>query len=253
MNKSSIRHILEALEKGEMKADDALIKLHDLPFTDIGHTKIDNHRSLRSGYPEVIYSEHKTIQQVVEIFKVMLGKESNILATRVSDEMAAAIKEICPLVTHNAIARCLFYEHDRLPETESTIVIVTAGTADLPVAEEARVTALALGNKVILISDVGVAGIHRLFAHIDVIRNARVLIVIAGMEGALTSVIAGLVEIPVIAVPTSIGYGASFGGLSALLAMLTSCANGITVVNIDNGFGAAFAASQINHLKLVGL
>jgi NCAIR mutase (PurE)-related protein len=250
MNKSSIRHILEALEKGEMKADDALIKLHDLPFTDIGHTKIDNHRSLRSGYPEVIYSEHKTIQQVVEIFKVMLGKESNILATRVSDEMAAAIKEICPLVTHNAIARCLFYEHDRLPETESTIVIVTAGTADLPVAEEARVTALALGNKVILISDVGVAGIHRLFAHIDVIRNARVLIVIAGMEGALTSVIAGLVEIPVIAVPTSIGYGASFGGLSALLAMLTSCANGITVVNIDNGFGAAFAASQINHLKL---
>jgi hypothetical protein len=250
MNKSSIRHILEALEKGEMKADDALIKLHDLPFTDIGHTKIDNHRSLRSGYPEVIYSEHKTTQQVVEIFKVMLGKESNILATRVSDEMAAAIKEICPLVTHNAIARCLFYEHDRLPETESTIVIVTAGTADLPVAEEARVTALALGNKVILISDVGVAGIHRLFAHIDVIRNARVLIVIAGMEGALTSVIAGLVEIPVIAVPTSIGYGASFGGLSALLAMLTSCANGITVVNIDNGFGAAFAASQINHLKL---
>jgi hypothetical protein len=250
MNKSTIRHILEALEKGEIKADDALIKLHDLPFTDIGHTKIDNHRSLRSGYPEVIYSEHKTTQQVVEIFKVMLGKESNILATRVSDEMAAAIKEICPLVTHNAIARCLFYEHDRLPETESTIVIVTAGTADLPVAEEARVTALALGNKVILISDVGVAGIHRLFAHIDVIRNARVLIVIAGMEGALTSVIAGLVEIPVIAVPTSIGYGASFGGLSALLAMLTSCANGITVVNIDNGFGAAFAASQINHLKL---
>jgi hypothetical protein len=248
MNKSSIRYILEALEKGEMKAADALIKLHDLPFTDIGHTKIDNHRSLRSGYPEVIYSEHKTTQQVVEIFKAMLEKDSNILATRVSDEMAVAIQNICPTVTHYALGRCLFYEHDPLPETESTIVIVTAGTADLPVAEEARVTALALGNKVTLISDVGVAGIHRLFAHIDIIRKARVLIVIAGMEGALASVIAGLVETPVIAVPTSIGYGASFGGLSALLAMLTSCANGITVVNIDNGFGAAFAASQINHL-----
>jgi NCAIR mutase (PurE)-related protein len=250
MNKSTIQHILEAIEKGEMKADDALIKLKDLPFTDIGHTKIDNHRSLRNGYPEVIYGEHKTAQQVVDIFQAMLEKQSNILATRVSDEMAAMTTEICPTVTFNTMARTLFYEHDPLPETESTVVIVTAGTADLPVAEEAKVTAQALGNKVKLISDVGVAGIHRLFACIDDIRNARVVIVIAGMEGALASVIAGLVEIPVIAVPTSVGYGASFGGLSALLAMLTSCANGVTVVNIDNGFGAAFAASQINHLKI---
>jgi hypothetical protein len=250
MNKSSIRYILEALEKGEMKAEDALIKLKDLPFTDIGHTKIDNHRSLRNGYPEVIYGEHKTTQQVVDIFQAMLKNQSNILATRVSDEMAAMIAGICPAVTHNAVARTLVFEHEPLPETKSSIVIVTAGTADQPVAEEAKVTAQALGNKVNLISDVGVAGIHRLFACIDVIRDARVAIVIAGMEGALASVIAGLIEVPIIAVPTSVGYGASFGGLSALLAMLTSCANGVTVVNIDNGFGAAFAASQINHLKI---
>ncbi len=248
MNKSAIQRILEAIEKGEMKAEDALRSLQDLPFTDIGHTKIDNHRSLRNGYPEVIYGEYKSLQQVVDIFQAMLNKQSNILATRISAEMAAGITAICPTARHNPIARTLFYEHEPLPETESTIVIVTAGTADLPVAEEAKVTALALGNKVSLISDVGVAGIHRLFACIDTIRQARVVIVIAGMEGALASVIAGLVEIPVIAVPTSVGYGASFGGLSALLAMLTSCANGVTVVNIDNGFGAAFAASQINHL-----
>jgi hypothetical protein len=250
MNKSTIQLILEAIEKGEMRAGDALIKLKDLPFTDIGHTKIDNHRSLRSGHPEVIYGEHKTARQVVDIFQAMLAKRSNILVTRVSEQLAVMITEICPSVTYNPIARTLFYEHDRLPETISSIVIVTAGTADLPVAEEARVTARALGNKVTLIADVGVAGIHRLFACLDVIRDARVVIVIAGMEGALASVIAGLVEIPVIAVPTSVGYGASFGGLSALLAMLTSCANGVTVVNIDNGFGAAFAASQINHLEL---
>ncbi len=248
MNKSTIQQILEAIEKGEIRATDALIKLKDLPFADIGHTKIDTHRSLRNGYPEVIYGEHKTVQQVVDIFKAMLNKESNILATRVSEEMAAGISTICPAAHYNAMARTIFFEHEALPETQSTIIIVTAGTADLPVAEEAKVTAQALGNRVKLVSDVGVAGIHRLFAHIEAIRHARVVIVIAGMEGALASVIAGLVEIPVIAVPTSVGYGASFGGLSALLAMLTSCANGVTVVNIDNGFGAAFAASQINHL-----
>ena len=248
MNKSAIQRILEAIESGEMKADDALISLHDLPFTDIGHTKIDNHRSLRSGYPEVIYGEYKSAQQVLDIFQAMLKKESNILATRVNDEMAAGIAAICPTARHNSIARTLFYEYEPLLQTKTSIAIVTAGTADLPVAEEAKVTAMALGNKVNLISDVGVAGIHRLFACIGTIRQARVVIVIAGMEGALASVIAGLVETPVIAVPTSVGYGASFGGLSALLAMLTSCANGVTVVNIDNGFGAAFAASQINHL-----
>lgn len=249
MNKSTIQHLLEAIEKGEIKAEEALIKLRNLPFTDIGHTKIDNHRSLRNGYPEVIYGEYKSADQVVDIFQAMRKNNSNILATRINSEMAAKISAICPAVNYNSMARTLFYEHQPLPRTESAIVIVTAGTADLPVAEEAKVTARALGNKVTLVADVGVAGIHRLFASIDTIRHARVVIVIAGMEGALASVIAGLVEIPVIAVPTSVGYGASFGGLSALLAMLTSCANGVTVVNIDNGFGAAFAASQINHLK----
>lgn len=250
MNKSAIQRILEAIEEGELKAEDALISLKDLPFTDIGHTKIDNHRSLRNGYPEVIYGEYKTPQQVTDIFKVMLEKQSNILATRVHPEMVSMIKEVCPEVQYNATARTLFYQYEALPETKSSIIVVTAGTADLPVAEEAKVTAKALGNKINLIADVGVAGIHRLFDRLDEIRSAKVLIVIAGMEGALASVVAGLVEVPIIAVPTSVGYGASFGGLSALLAMLTSCANGVTVVNIDNGFGAAFAASQINHIKV---
>lgn len=248
MNKSAIQRLLEAIENGEIKAGDAFKQLQDLPFADIGHTKIDTHRALRSGYPEVIYGEYKTVQQVIDIFLAMLNKQTNILATRINSEMAASIAAVCPAVTYNSVARTLFYEHEALRQTSTGIVIVTAGTADLPVAEEAHVTARALGNKVSLIADVGVAGIHRLFAHIDTIRQARVVIVIAGMEGALASVIAGLVEIPVIAVPTSVGYGASFGGLSALLAMLTSCANGVSVVNIDNGFGAAFAASQINHL-----
>ncbi len=248
MNKSAIQRILEAIEKGEIKADDAIKQLQNLPFTDIGHTKIDTHRALRSGYPEVIYGEYKSVQQITDIFSAMLSKETNILATRINAEMAARVAGLCPAVTYNSVARTLFYEHEALPKTTTSIAIVTAGTADLPVAEEARVTAMALGNKINLISDVGVAGIHRLFACIDTIREARVVIVIAGMEGALASVIAGLIELPVIAVPTSVGYGASFGGLSALLAMLTSCANGVTVVNIDNGFGAAFAASQINRL-----
>lgn len=248
MNKSAIQRILEAIEKGEIKASDALRRLQDLPFTDIGHTKIDTHRALRSGSPEVIYGEYKSVAQVVDIFAAMLHKETNILATRITAEMADGVAAVCPAARYNPVARTLFYEQEALPQTTTSIAIVTAGTADLPVAEEARVTAMALGNKVSLFSDVGVAGIHRLFASLDTIRKARVVIVIAGMEGALASVVAGLIELPVIAVPTSVGYGASFGGLSALLAMLTSCANGVTVVNIDNGFGAAYAASQINHL-----
>jgi NCAIR mutase (PurE)-related protein len=178
----------------------------------------------------------------------MMIKKSNILATRVHGEMVTLVKEICPDVQYNEMARTLFYEYKALERTEKSIVIVTAGTADLCVAEEAKVTAEALGNKTHLISDVGVAGIHRLFAALDAIREARVIIVIAGMEGALASVLGGLVNIPIIAVPTSVGYGANFGGVSALLGMLTSCANGISVVNIDNGYGAAYAASQINHL-----
>jgi len=249
MNKSSIQELLEAVESGSLSSTNAMEQLIDLPFTDIGHTKIDNHRALRSGYPEVIYGEHKKPEQVKDIFKAMMTKKSNILATRVHREMVTLVKEVCPDVQYNEMARTLFYEYKALERTEKSVVIVTAGTADLSVAEEAKVTAEALGNKTHLISDVGVAGIHRLFAVLDVIREARVVIVIAGMEGALASVVGGLVNIPIIAVPTSVGYGANFGGVSALLGMLTSCANGISVVNIDNGYGAAYAASQINHLE----
>lgn len=249
MNKSSIKELLEAVENGTVSSSIALEQLKDLPFTDIGHTKIDNHRALRNGYPEVIYGEHKKPAQVRDIFKAMMSKQTNILATRVHEDMVPLVKEICPDVQYNEMARTLFYEYEPLGKTKGSIAIVTAGTADLSVAEEAKVTAEALGNETVLISDVGVAGIHRLFAVLDVIREARVVIVIAGMEGALASVVGGLVDKPVIAVPTSVGYGASFGGVSALLGMLTSCANGISVVNIDNGYGAAYAASQINHLE----
>ncbi|MGL1931488.1 MAG: nickel pincer cofactor biosynthesis protein LarB [Desulfotalea sp.] len=249
MNKSSIKELLEAIENGSLSSSDALEELKDLPFTDIGHTKIDNHRALRSGHPEVIYGEHKKPRQVRDIFEAMLTKKSNILATRIHEDVVPLVKEICPDVQYNEMARTLYYEYKPLEKAQKTIIIVTAGTADLSVAEEAKVTAEALGNKAHIISDVGVAGIHRLFAVIDEIREARVVIVIAGMEGALASVVGGLIDIPIIAVPTSVGYGASFGGVSALLSMLTSCANGISVVNIDNGYGAAYAASQINHLE----
>lgn len=248
MNKNTIQQILSAIEQGSLSADKAFEQLKDLPFTDLGHTKIDNHRTIRNGYPEVIYGEHKTPQQVADIFKEMLKSEQTVLATRVNKEMVDLIQKFCPEAVYNALGRTLLFQPSNISLTETEIAIVTAGTADLPVAEEAKVTAEALGNKVNLIADVGVAGIHRLFARMDIIRKARVVIVIAGMEGALASVVAGLVDMPIIAVPTSVGYGASFGGLSALLTMMTSCANGITVVNIDNGFGAAYAASQINHL-----
>lgn len=249
MNREQINKILQDLESGNTKADDAFQLLKDLPFTDIGHTKIDNHRAMRNGHPEVIYGENKTGEQVADIFREMMRKDHNVLATRINKNKARHLLELFPELKYNEQARTLFFEAEPLTRTKHVIAIVTAGTADLPVAEEAKVTAEALGNKVKLISDVGVAGIHRLFAKMDDIKKARVIIVIAGMEGALASVVAGLVDVPIIAVPTSVGYGASFGGLSALLTMMTSCANGVTVVNIDNGFGAAFAASQINQLK----
>lgn len=249
MNKEQIHSILKALEAGTLKADDAFQQLKDLPFRDIGHTKIDTHRAMRNGHPEVIYGENKTPQQVADIFKEMMSNGHNVLATRVDEEKANLVLDFCPQAKYNSLARTIFLQLESNKTSKYEIAIVTAGTADLPVAEEAKVTAEALGNRVNLIADVGVAGIHRLFAKMDEINKARVIIVIAGMEGALASVVAGLVDAPIIAVPTSVGYGASFGGLSALLTMMTSCANGVTVVNIDNGFGAAFAASQINQLS----
>lgn len=248
MNAEDIKKLLESVKQGEIDIDAALNQLRDLPFKDIGHTKIDLHRELRSGYPEVIYCPGKTVEQVVDIIKNMLTRDNNILATRATEEMYNAVKKTCKEAIFHTTARIISIRRKKIDIPKTYISIVTAGTSDIPVAEEAAVTAEELGNKVEKIFDVGVAGIHRVMNKLDVIRNAKVIIVIAGMEGALASVIGGLVDKPVIGVPTSIGYGANFGGISALLGMLTSCANGVSVVNIDNGFGAAYVASMINKL-----
>lgn len=243
-----MRLLLEQVRSGELVIDDAVAQLRELPFRDLGEAVLDSHRELRRGHPEVIYCAGKTLAQVRAIVVAMLEGDSNILATRVTEEMAIAISELCPQTRYNPLGRIISIQRHPRSLTETAIAIVTAGTSDLPVAEEAAETALLFGNRVERINDVGVAGLHRLLARLDVIRQARVVIVIAGMEGALASVVAGLIARPVIAVPTSVGYGANFGGLSALLGMLTSCAGGVGVVNIDNGFGAAFLASLINQL-----
>ncbi|WP_425350699.1 nickel pincer cofactor biosynthesis protein LarB [Clostridium muellerianum] len=226
----------------------ALKKLEDLPFKDLGYAKIDNHRELRVGYPEVIYCAGKTVEQVKGIVEFMITKGNNILGTRASKEIYEAVKLICPKAEYNDKARTITIKNKEVETSSTYIAIVTAGTSDIPVAEEAVVTAEIFGNKVERIYDVGVAGIHRLFDRLNVIRQAKVIVVVAGMEGALASVLGGLVDKPIIAVPTSVGYGANFGGLSALLCMLNSCASGVSVVNIDNGFGAGYLSSMINKL-----
>ena len=241
--KETLKELLQAVRDGGLDVEQGVDRLRDLPFLEIGHTKIDLHRSLRNGFPEVIYAEGKTPEQVAEIFQRM-REHSHVLATRVSAEMAAHVVAVCPEVEYNALGRTLTFVKGTIDYKEGEICIITAGTSDLPVAEEARVTCEMLGSRARVISDVGVAGVHRLFH----IRSARVIIVVAGMEGALTSVVGGLVSQPVIAVPTSVGYGVSLSGFTALLGMLTSCASGVTVVNIDNGFGAACAACKINNL-----
>lgn len=245
MNENNIRRLLESVSRGDQTVADAMQSLRDLPFQDLGHTKIDHHRSLRNGFPEIIYGAGKTSQHVTEIFTAMM-EHSNVLVTRVSDETAQAVQKISVEIEFNPLSKTLTYKKDPIEYHQGKVLIVTAGTSDLPVAEEALVTADMLGNHAELISDVGVAGIHRLLGSLDKIRDATVVIVVAGMEGALASVIGGMIDIPLIAVPTSVGYGASFDGIAALLGMLTSCASGISVVNIDNGFGAACAASRIN-------
>jgi len=219
-----------------------------LPYKELGFAKIDNHRELRVGYPEVIYCEGKTVEQVKSIIEFMLTQNNNILATRANEAMYEAVKSICAKANYNSSGRTITIRKREERLTDSYIAIVSAGTSDMPVVEEAAETALILGNRVEKIMDVGVAGIHRLFAKMDIIRGAKVVIVVAGMEGALASVVGGLVDKPIIAVPTSVGYGANFGGISALLSMLNSCASGVSVVNIDNGFGAAYNASIINKL-----
>ena len=248
MNREELKNLLESVKNNEINIDEALENLEDLPFKDLGFAMIDNHRELRVGYPEVIYCAGKTSEQVKEIVRFMLTKDNNILGTRATEEMYNAVKEICEDAEYNKLGRTITIKKKEQTLTDSYIAIICAGTSDLPVVEEAVETAKILGNRVKKITDVGVAGIHRLFSKLDIIRGAKVVIVIAGMEGALASVVGGLVDKPVIAVPTSVGYGANFGGVSALLSMLNSCASGVSVVNIDNGFGAAYNASIINKL-----
>ena len=223
------------------------------PVADLGFAEIDTHRALRKDFPEVIFSAGKTPRQVVQIAEEIFLRENRLLITRVSQEHVKALKRKFKIAVHHELARCVTLEKTYPQIRPGTIAVVCAGTSDLPVAEEAAVTAQIMGNKVEKIVDVGVAGLHRLLRRMDTIRQANVVIVVAGMEGALPSVVAGLISKPVIAVPTSVGYGASFGGLAALLGMLNSCGSGVTVVNIDNGFGAGYAASQINALWSGGL
>jgi NCAIR mutase (PurE)-related protein len=248
MSPDELKRLFTSVRNREIGIDDAVKKLKDFSFTDLGHTKIDNHRELRTGYPEVIFCPGKTVEQVKEIIQQMLTKNNNILATRATEEIFNAIKKICTEAEFQPLARTIVIRRKKQKLSKTTIAIVTAGTSDMAVAEEAAVTAELFGNSVIRVFDVGVAGIHRLYDKLPEIRSAKVIVVVAGMEGALPSIVGGLVDKPVIAVPTSVGYGANFHGLSALLGMLTSCASGVSVVNIDNGFGAGYLASMINKL-----
>jgi NCAIR mutase (PurE)-related protein len=249
MNIKELEHLLEGVKSGKTSVNDALDSLKNFPYSDLGFARIDHHREVRTGYPEIVYCAGKTVEQVKEIFRVMAEHENNIFGTRADEKMYRAVKNILPETKFFKEARIISVKKKEPEFADSKIAVITAGTSDIPVAEEAAVTAELLGNKVVRIYDAGVAGIHRLVDKLPEIRSCRVIIVIAGMEGALASVVGGLVDKPVIAVPTSIGYGANFGGVSALLAMLTSCSSGVTVVNIDNGFGAGFSASMINRLK----
>ncbi|MBA4397468.1 MAG: 1-(5-phosphoribosyl)-5-amino-4-imidazole-carboxylate carboxylase [Syntrophus sp. (in: bacteria)] len=249
MNTDKLKILLEDIRGGRITVDEGMALLKGLSYLDIGCANLDTHRELRVGYPEVIFCPGKTNEQVKIIFQAMLQSDSNILATRADEALFAEIRQICPEAVYHAPARAITVSRTKMDTPDSYIAVVTAGTSDLPVAEEAAVTAELFGNRVERIVDVGVAGVHRLFDKLDVIRGAKVIIVAAGMEGALPSLVGGLVDKPVIAVPTSVGYGASFHGLAALLSMLNSCAGGVCVVNIDNGFGAGYMASMINKLR----
>ncbi len=249
MDAGEARLLLENIRDGKIDIEDGITRLRNMSYLDLGCAKLDTHREHRVGYPEVIYCPGKTTEQVKTIISAMLPLDSNILATRAAQELYEEIRQLCPDAVYNPLARTISIQKKVMETPDSYIAVVTAGTSDLPVAEEAAVTAEIFGNRVERIVDVGVAGVHRLFDKLDIIRGARVIVVAAGMEGALPSVIGGLVDKPVIAVPTSVGYGASFQGIAALLAMLNSCAGGVCVVNIDNGFGAGYMASMINKLR----
>jgi len=240
--------LLEQVKTGQVQIDEAMGKLRHLPFEDLGFARVDHHRQIRRGFPEVIYCPGKTDEQIIAIFESLAARGNNVLATRAQPETFETLQETgkFPQASYDKMARTIVLEQKEMATSKSVLPILTAGTADLPVAMEAKVTAEIMGQRTDLICDVGVAGLHRLLGYLPKLNEANVIVVVAGMEGALASVLGGLVPCPVIAVPTSVGYGASFHGLSALLTMLNSCASGITVVNIDNGFSAAVTATLIN-------
>lgn len=250
MDDKQLRELLESCCAGRTTIEEGMALLKNLPYEDLGFAKIDHHRSIRQGFPEVIFCQGKTVEQVATIANSLAGQHRNLLATRATREMYNAVKQSVPDAEYHELSRLITVKRDHASvDPERFILVVTAGTGDIPVAEEAAITAQMMGNVVKTVYDVGVAGIHRLIAQYNLLQEANVLIVVAGMEGALASVVGGMVAKPVIAVPTSVGYGANFGGLSALLAMLNSCAAGIAVVNIDNGFGAGRLASIINQMR----
>ncbi len=246
MDSQALRKLFAEVKKKRISPDQAVERLRHMPFEDLGFAKVDHHRALRQGMPEVIFAPGKTPSQVAGIFTRLAVHGSNVLATRATEEQYAAVSNAFPKAEYRPLARAIVLKRDRKKHGKGVIVIVSAGTSDIPVAEEAVITAELMGNNVQHIYDVGVAGIHRLLAHRGALAKARVIIVCAGMEGALPSVVGGLVGVPVIAVPTSVGYGAAFEGLAALLGMMNSCASNVSVVNIDNGFGAGYVASLIN-------
>jgi NCAIR mutase (PurE)-related protein len=246
--KSLLEEVLGKVQKGKLSPKKALNILKDYPYQDLTFAKIDHHRELRKGYPEIIFGLGKTEEQIVKIAQEIIKKRSNLLITKLDEETFKNVKKKIPGAQFNPLARIVYLIQKKPSPGKGKIAIITAGTSDIPVAEEAAVTCEILGNEIDKIYDVGVAGLHRFFGEYEKIKQARVIIIVAGMEGALPSVVAGVVNIPIIAVPTSVGYGASMKGLAALLAMLNSCPGGVGVVNIDNGFGAGYLASLINHL-----
>jgi pyridinium-3,5-biscarboxylic acid mononucleotide synthase len=249
MDEFQIRSLLVEVQRGSMGVDDAIGRLRSLPFEEVGDfANIDQHRALRCGFPEVVFGQGKTPEQVVQIVRKLAEQNERILVTRVSNEMYTAVRDQLAEAVYHPLPRLLMIDRSDPYEKMPGIVVATGGTADVPVAEEAALTAELMGNQVERIYDVGVAGLHRLLARLDKLQSARVVVAVAGMEGALPSVVSGLISAPVIAVPTSVGYGASFQGLAALLTMLNSCATGVSVVNIDNGFGAGYLAALINRL-----
>ena len=247
MTHKKILKLLESVKNGKTTVEQAYERLKDIPFEDLSHTKIDHHRVVRKGLQEVIFGEGKSIHQINDIIRAMQNKGLDVLVTRVSKETGSELTALFPVGVYNSDARCFYIRKDLSVKGKGSILVVSAGTSDISIAEETYVTSIFFGNKTERLYDVGVAGIHRLLENMDLLKQARVIVVVAGMEGALPSIVAGMVGVPVIGVPTSIGYGASFGGLSALLAMLNSCST-VSVFNIDNGFGAAYFATLINRL-----